>query len=109
MTQPQTDTISTFADHSAAIEAAQGYASDPQQWNPPSPQQVAHLLRLSGIAVDVPIQRATETQARFTRIASAIEAAIGRLEINDMDGEEQPFMDQLDNALSDLNALLQGA
>ncbi len=44
------DPVSDFAAHSAAIEAAQGYASDPAMHNPPSPAQVAHLLALSGIS-----------------------------------------------------------
>lgn len=39
-----------FTTHSDIITAAQGYVSDPDHWNPPSPAQVAHLLRLSGIS-----------------------------------------------------------
>lgn len=42
--------VRDFAGHAGAIEAAQGYVSDPETWNPPSPTQVAHLLALSGIS-----------------------------------------------------------
>lgn len=34
----------------AAIIAAQGYATNPAIWNAPTPEQVRHLLALSGIA-----------------------------------------------------------
>lgn len=36
-----------FDFHAAAIRAAQGYVRDPEMFNPPTPEQVAHLLRLS--------------------------------------------------------------
>lgn len=48
--RPAYKPVADFAGHAAAIEAAQGYVSNPVQWNPPSPAQVAHLLQLSGIA-----------------------------------------------------------
>lgn len=37
-----------FTFHAKAIRAAQGYAGDPSMFNPPSPQQVGHLLQLCG-------------------------------------------------------------
>jgi hypothetical protein len=41
-----------FAFHARAIECAQGYATNPEHWNPPTPEQVAHLLALSGISTE---------------------------------------------------------
>jgi hypothetical protein len=42
--------VDDWNSHAGTIKAAQGYVSDPNQWNPPSPRQVAHLLSLSGIS-----------------------------------------------------------
>jgi hypothetical protein len=42
--------VTNFASHCFTIQAAQGYVSDPDQWNAPTPAQVAHLLALSGIS-----------------------------------------------------------
>ncbi len=39
-----------FTTPAGIITAAQGYVSDPGQWNPPTPAQVAYLLALSGIS-----------------------------------------------------------
>lgn len=44
------DPVEGWEGHAATIELAQGYVSDPDMWNPPSPAQVAHLLALSGIS-----------------------------------------------------------
>jgi hypothetical protein len=47
---PAAQPISDFEGHAFTIEAAQGYISNPNDWNPPTPAQLAHLLALSGIS-----------------------------------------------------------
>ena len=42
--------ITDYSSPAGIIYAAQRYVSDPHDWNPPSPAQVAHLLALAGIS-----------------------------------------------------------